>query len=731
MNKYRVSSILVLTAACLLGSCGGGSGSREELTTFNASSRLFGTPKVNPDNPTQPLPELKENIYSAPLVTYHLNSKGDIPYVEASELASAINEATQGVIVKGMKAEVKDDLLYITSKDGKGEMVLDAKTDEVKLKSSPSFTLDITKYNNNVPGDYCFFRDNAVKDSPDTKQYKEDGSAISEYETFSFKDYGFDIYQKEGKYYVPFEAVTKLLFRDVGVDFAFNGKDFYINSLGAFIQTRAYSSNGYFKNYNGIYAPSKEKGEGEAYRFQYSFQTDIGTATNFYILKNDGTGAFVSCDGTTLDYNKRRESPDANYSYTWTKDGDLLYLKIVDNDTPLGEYQIHLDETNFLKGTSSKEMADYNYNILRFLFDHIYGLKGIKGYKDAESYFTSIGVKDGLKSTDITTYNGALSKLLGKADDGHTAHTGLSLLTKYEETDGLPELSKKNADERLKALVANKQRNSKARVDKFKELNPDDPNAGNTDPNFYQGMRFSSDKKTAVITFDGFLHGADTVKNMKELFPTEQSYEEQDYLIRSRPAFISSTPDGFSTCFDMLKSINKTSKVVENVVFDLTNNGGGMIATLPYIEAFISDDPTYVLKDTNTGVIKEYHYKVDLNGDGTFGGAGDTFKGQFNFYFLTSGFSFSCGNYLPGFAKNAGCKIIGERSGGGVSPVGVFLDALGSGLQLSNYTNMLYKDANGKYIHNDGGIPVDYEFKLDKGNWYDPNAVDAFIKTLK
>ena len=115
MNKYRVSSILVLTAACLLGSCGGGSGSREELTTFNASSRLIGTPKVDPNNPSQPLPELKENILTAPLATYHLNNKGDIPYVEAGQFVSAINEAAQNLVVKGMKAEVKDNLLYITS----------------------------------------------------------------------------------------------------------------------------------------------------------------------------------------------------------------------------------------------------------------------------------------------------------------------------------------------------------------------------------------------------------------------------------------------------------------------------------------------------------------------------------------------------------------------------------------------------------------------------------------
>lgn len=162
--------------------------------------------------------------------------------------------------------------------------------------------------------------------------------------------------------------------------------------------------------------------------------------------------------------------------------------------------------------------------------------------------------------------------------------------------------------------------------------------------------------------------------------------------------------------------MNKNSKVVKNVVIDLTNNGGGLIATLPYVCAFFSDDPSFTVKDTVNGTIRDYHYKVDLNGDGVFGGEGDTFKNDFNFFVLTSGFSFSCGNSLPGIAKNNGVKIIGERSGGGVSPVGVFMDALGSNFSLSHYYNMTYKDANGKYVQNDAGIPLDYEFPLQNGN---------------
>ena len=112
-----------------------------------------------------------------------------------------------------------------------------------------------------------------------------------------------------------------------------------------------------------------------------------------------------------------------------------------------------------------------------------------------------------------------------------------------------------------------------------------------------------------------------------------------------------------------------------------------------------------------------------------FGDEGDTFKGKFNFYCLTSAFSFSCGNCLPGIAKEAGVKIIGETSGGGTSPVGVYFDGLGTFFNLSNHYDMCYKDG-GKFVHNDAGIPLDHPFPFNEGNWYDANAVNTFIKGL-
>ena len=81
------------------------------------------------------------------------------------------------------------------------------------------------------------------------------------------------------------------------------------------------------------------------------------------------------------------------------------------------------------------------------------------------------------------------------------------------------------------------------------------------------------------------------------------------------------------------------------------------------------------------------------------------YEGKYNFYILTSNFSFSCANFLPTVAKMKGVKIIGEKSGGGAASVGSFSDGCGSFYNWSSPTVCVYQK-DGKYIHNDEGIEV-------------------------
>ena len=724
--------ILAVALPMLVASLAGCSGS--DLKVVNKDSQFYGTIKSDPSNPGSPMVEVAGAYESATLTTYHLKKKGDIPYVELGELATALNEALYAVHSGSYTTSLVDKKMHFYSGDKSGEFILDAKADTIQIKNGPAFADRVLVKNNGLSGDYASYTAPSIKESEKTRTYMLNGSQIPEYDTYNFKQYGIDIYSKGDKYYVPFDAFMTLLFKDISISFLYNGSDFFaMSSLQNFFKSYMYSSNGNWTSPFGIFKKVQEDASlGEKFRFQMLAQrlkegseTEMITFSRFLSLYDNGGATLMACDGTTYDPTKTIQDAydSSHYTYTYSQDGKHLKIRVEQMNQINGEYIIHLDETRFGKGIVSKELSQYNYGLLRLMFDRIYGLKSIKGYTDAESFFSTAGVIDGLKSQDVAIYNDAFGKLIGAVDDGHTSYTDVSLYTPLDGERSVSSIVIPYFGPRLKELLAQRKEKSKARFDKYKELHPGEPVYD--DPNFFQGLKFSSDNETAIITFDSFTHNQNTIENMSK-YPQGGTYDVNGV----RSAFVNSTTDGFSLAFRIITDLNKNNKVVKNVVFDLSNNGGGMIATMPYLSAFFSDDPHYTIIDTINGAVKDYHYKADLNGDGQYGQANDTFKGQFNFYMLTSGFSFSCGNCLPGIAKDAGVKIIGERSGGGVSPVGVYTDAYGTSFNISNCYQMTYLE-NGQPMQNDSGIPLDHEWKLTNGNWYDPNVVNTYIKGLQ
>lgn len=755
MNNKKTLLILSLGLLSLSACNGGGSNSSAQnpssgaassapsstpsgatIQLFKADSRLIGAPKADPNNPAQILPPAEANIQTGKLPTYRHKDKGDVPYVALADLAKALGDAAPTIIAPGMSGENKGDGYHFYSANKKGEFIIDADKDVIKLKNGQYFGDPILADNNGIPGDYCAYRGKSIQASDKTKVYKDDGSAAPEFDTFDFGKYNFDIVLQDQNCYVPLEAFCKVLFRDVSFDIAYNGADFYTNvSESSFLASWAYSSKGIFQGLSGVYQPSKNIGQNEVYRFESKTQRPseadpkvMEDYTRFLVLQEGGGGYCSLCKGTELNPSAAITDTETEYGYLWKKEGETLHIDVSDSVGQIGTFLVHLDETRFLSGTISNEVSAYNYDVLRFVFDTIYGLKDIKKYTDATAFFKSAGVDEGLKSNKPAVYTEAFAKLIGYVDDGHSAFLNLTPNISIDDMDKVTEYTKMSrSGQRLTNLAEASKKYMNAKMDMTKKLDPEGQNPN--EPNYYQGIKFSSNKETAVISFNGFLNSDKEIRNMGELFPEGYTIDEPDYNIQTRGKLIFSTPDGFSQAFKILDILNAKEKVVKNVVIDLTTNGGGEIATMPYLSAFFSDDPTYVIKDVHNGVTREYHYKVDLNGDGKFGSDGDTYKGKFNFYFLTSAYSFSCGNCLPGMAKDAGAKIIGETSGGGTSPVGVFFDAVGTFFNISSHYDMCYK-VDGKYTQNDAGIALDHAFPFSEGNWYDPNAVNTFLKTL-
>ena len=167
---------------------------------------------------------------------------------------------------------------------------------------------------------------------------------------------------------------------------------------------------------------------------------------------------------------------------------------------------------------------------------------------------------------------------------------------------------------------------------------------------------------TAYLRFHIFIHSTNPnfpiLPYTNSVYKTS-SYEEAQTKVTS--ALNDSPYYAFAVAFnDIVKHEN-----IKNVVIDVTGNIGGEIRCMPYLAAFLTLDPSIVYRNALDGSLIDLHYKVDLNGDGTFGGEGDSFEGKYKFYVL-SGANFSAGNEFTTLAKNTGmAKILGEKSSGG------------------------------------------------------------------
>lgn len=160
----------------------------------------------------------------------------------------------------------------------------------------------------------------------------------------------------------------------------------------------------------------------------------------------------------------------------------------------------------------------------------------------------------------------------------------------------------------------------------------------------------------------------------------------------------------------------------------LSSCSGGEVRCISYLAAFMTIDPNITYRNTLDGSLMDFHYKVDLNGDGTFGGEGDTFAGKYKFYLL-DGANFSAGNEFAALAKNNGyAKILGEKSAGGSCAVANRVDSTGMTYRLSSTFNLQLKQGD-KFVANDDGVDADYVLPFE--NWFELDKLDAFLATIK
>ena len=659
------------------------------ISLFDGKSTFVGSYYGSPDS------------FSLP--TYHHRDFGDVPFVDLSDFLPILGNENFAAPIVQKRAEH----LYSVSSDGKIAMLVDTEANSLTITRYDQLVRSMLNFNNGIgpdPASPSVQEDSLVHPS----EYSRVLNDATE-EVYDLNQYHMDIVEADDKVYLPLNILSNLVYRTLNGDIIYNGYDYFLTVMASIALTEAscYTGNDTFR-YGGIYhTPVEGKLDDETRRYVGVDETAVDESKKYdiFALKNDGTGGHFLA--ASIDA-PMPEKPDMKIDWE-LKEGDIFMdAKAIDYMT--GDYmaegkivRVRSSDTLFNKKSRSQETASFNYDLLRFQFDELYGLKEDlekkQGYKDFDSFVTEKGLKEKLLSLDTRVYDEALAEFTMKyIDDGHTAYGQRSIYSGIEEKDGKT-LAKEHAGPRRTALL-----DKMAQYQAFrKEASGDNDQIGL----FMEG-------ETAVIRFDTFMHIGGVVPPTPE---TARTYPLSTLMTLS-------TPFGFNLSFE---EIAKNS-AIDNVVIDLTCNQGGMVLTIPYLAAFFTKDPMMLEYDRSMKVTREYHYKVDLNANGVFGDEGDTYAGKYNFYILTSDFSFSCGSLLPCVAKMAGVKIIGMQGGGGACSVTSYTDANGSVYTSSSPLQSGYYDEKGDFVHDDAGVPVDYP--LDKDSWYDLTKLNDFVKTL-
>ena len=176
------------------------------------------------------------------------------------------------------------------------------------------------------------------------------------------------------------------------------------------------------------------------------------------------------------------------------------------------------------------------------------------------------------------------------------------------------------------------------------------------------------------------------------------------------------------------RKITRENSPIENVVLDLSNNGGGgdADAAAYVIGAFLGDGSISMMNPKSGALVSE-SVKVDLTLDRAFSEK-DSLKNNHLFCF-TSPVSFSCANLVPCVFKNSNrVTLIGQQSSGGACVVHRLSAADGCLFQLSGLKRLAYMK-NGSFYDIDQGAAPDF-FIPDPALLYNRKYMTRYINRL-
>ena len=366
----------------------------------------------------------------------------------------------------------------------------------------------------------------------------------------------------------------------------------------------------------------------------------------------------------------------SQYSVNTLYNGEAVFVMGGGNMEPLAE-KYYIDNAPEKR---SEELAAYNYQELCFALDALYGLKEQHNISDFNNLFQMTGLVMDMLSTDPQVSGQALADLTIKYfDDSHSAFISRSYMMKEE-----PE---RNLGPSIAHRMDDKERYLEARDKAYPDGVPGYEEVGNT----------------AYITFDEF------------------RISEDDYYADEKP------DDTVGLMIKAFEQITREGSPVENVVLDLSNNGGGMADAAAYVIGMFLGEGSICMMNPLSGALVSQNFRIDANLDREFDEK-DNLR-DYNLFCLTCSKSFSCGNLVPSVLKNSNrVTILGQTSGGGACVVQNMTTADGCPFSISGLKRLAYM-RNGSFYDIDQG--VDPDFVIPKPElFYDRQYLTKYINGL-
>jgi hypothetical protein len=390
------------------------------------------------------------------------------------------------------------------------------------------------------------------------------------------------------------------------------------------------------------------------------------------------------------------------------------------------------------------DVIDFSYNLLCLEIDNF------RGYTNQMAFIDNNIVSNGLNGTLEAKYPnlkklllssdkeeycaGIISLFSGLSDGGHTG-----FLSKYIEK--YPEISRI--------------------IEQYSEINK--LNYRTSLLQFSKTINSNKIIKTKKTVFDledtKYYYHSDDTNHLAyigfDTFEVNYSGWDQYYNKLAKGEEVSTLIENDSYSFLREALFKALDEGETNVVIDIASNGGGDSNAVVGIYGLLNKAKGSITMNNVVAKSKsEEQFLVDVNLDGKYDEKDVlecTRLENLNIVIMTSSCSFSSGNLLPCLLKEAGYKIIGEKSGGGSCAIQIETTAEGllyvrsscnclsdnagnnidSGVEVDY--SLTYIDENSEVIKNMDDVPDDVRNSLATSydNFYNPVKVLEAINAIK